>query len=153
MPCATFSAPWLIWAYRRMRILQLNFERGWRGGERQTLLSMREFRKAGHDVAMVARQDGALARAAKDEGLTVYEYKGATGLSLGLLKIGRKFDILHAQTANTITWLALLKPWLRRPIVFTRRTNFPIGKRYRKTVWKWRKVDRFVAISLAAAAE
>ena len=39
-----------------MRILQLNFERGWRGGERPTLLCMPEFRRAGHEVELLDRK-------------------------------------------------------------------------------------------------
>jgi glycosyltransferase involved in cell wall biosynthesis len=136
-----------------MRILQLNFERGWRGGERQTLLSMQEFRRAGHDVVLLARQSGELARSAQADGFTVHACANMLGLCWFLLSRGRRFDILHAQTANTMTWLALFKSWLRRPIVFTRRTAFGLGKRARKTAWKWRCADTLVAISEAAAAE
>lgn len=137
-----------------MRILQLNFERGWRGGERQTLLCMRQFRAAGHHAALVARRGEPLARAARDEGFEVYEATTPFSLCLALLRVGRGFDILHAQTANTLTWLALLKPLLRRPIVFTRRTAFAISQQKQdKTRWKWLRADLLVAISEAAAAE
>ncbi|NGM86438.1 glycosyltransferase family 4 protein [Parapusillimonas sp. SGNA-6] len=136
-----------------MRILQLNFERGWRGGERQTLLCMRELQVAGHQVALLARAGGELARRARKEGHEVHECRNVAALCLFLLKAGRRYDILHAQTANTITWLALLKPWLGRRVAFTRRTAFPVRKRVALTAWKWRQVDLFVAISQAAAAE
>src|SRR5690606_28458541 len=151
MPCATFSAPWLIWAYRRMNILQLNFERGWRGGERQTLLSMEQFRAAGHDVALLARRGGELARRAREAGFDVHEHGNVLGVAVFLLRKARHYDILHAQTANMLTWLALLKPYLSAPVVFTRRTAFPVPvKREARTAWKWRKVDAMVAISQAA---
>ncbi len=137
-----------------MKILQLNFEKGWRGGERQTLLCMRQFRQAGHQVELVARGGEALARAAQAEGFTVHGATGMAGLCGYLLRRGRRFDVLHAQTANTLTWLAVLKNIVRRPIVFTRRTAFNVPeKRLPRTLWKWRRVDRFVAISQAAAAE
>jgi glycosyltransferase involved in cell wall biosynthesis len=136
-----------------MRILQLNFERGWRGGERQTLLCMRELRAAGHQVALLARAGGELARRARSEGHEVHECANVAALCLFLIKAGRRYDVLHAQTANTITWLALLKPWLGRRIAFTRRTAFPLLKRVALTAWKWRRVDLFVAISRAAASE
>lgn len=137
-----------------MRILQLNFERGWRGGERQTLLSMRHFRAAGHHAALLARRGEPLARAARDEGFEVHDAGSALALCRKLLSVGRGYDILHAQTANTLTWLALLKPFLRRPIVFTRRTAFPVSDRKQdKTRWKWRRADLLAAISEAAAAE
>ena len=137
-----------------MRILQLNLERGWRGGERQVLLTLRELRRAGHEAALLARRGGELARRALAEGHTVYECSGAAALCAALLRHGRRFDILHAQTANTLSWLALLKGWLRRPVVFTRRTAFEKGGRSAaKTVWKWRQADALVAISQAAAAQ
>ncbi len=136
-----------------MRILQMNFERGWRGGERQTLLSMQQFRDAGHDVALLARRGGELARRAVAEGFAVHEPANVAGLCSFLLRHGRRYDILHAQTANMMTWLALLKPLLGRRIVFTRRTAFPVKRRERQTAWKWRSADVLVAISQAAASE
>lgn len=137
-----------------MRILQLNFERGWRGGERQTLLCMRQFRAAGHYVALLARRGEPLARAAHEDGFEVYEVSNPFSLCMTLLRVARGFDILHAQTANTLTWLALLKSLLRRPIVFTRRTAFAVSeKKQDKTRWKWRRADLLAAISEASAAE
>lgn len=137
-----------------MRILQLNFERGWRGGERQTLLTLKQFRAAGHYAALLARRGEPLARAARAEGFKVYEAGSAASLSLRLLTVARGFDVLHAQTANALTCLAMLKPLLRRPIAFTRRTAFPVtSQKQDKTIWKWHRVDLFAAISQAAAAE
>src|SRR5690606_14007472 len=137
-----------------MKILQLNFERGWRGGERQTLLGMEQFRRAGHQVALLARADGELARRAKAAGFTVYERPHVGGVCQLLLSQGRRFDIVHAQTANMVTWLALFRFWLGRRVVFTRRTAFPVPPaRQRCTLWKWERVDVLVAISQAAAAE
>lgn len=136
-----------------MRILQLNLERGWRGGERQVLLTLRELRRAGHETALLARRGAELARRALAEGHTVHECSGAAGLCAALLRHGRGFDILHAQTANTLNWLALFKGWLRRPVVFTRRTAFDKSGSAASTVWKWRRADALVAISQAAAAQ
>ncbi len=137
-----------------MKILQLNFERGWRGGERQTLLCMRQFRDAGHEARLLARKGSELAQRARREGFAVHEPASLFGVAAYLLRQGRGFDILHAQTANMLTWLAALKPWLGAKVVFTRRTAFPVpARRERRTLWKWRRVDALVAISRAAAAE
>lgn len=137
-----------------MRILQLNMERGWRGGERQTLLCMRQLRDHGHDVALLARKRGELAARAADEGFTVHGVSGPAGLCAFLLRHRHRFDILHAQTANTLTWLTLLKPRLGGRVIFTRRTAFSVpAKREQRTAWKWRHVDGLVAISQAAADE
>lgn len=136
-----------------MRILQLNFERGWRGGERQTLLTMQEVIRAGHEVELLARRGGELARRAAELDFVVHECDGVAGVCRFLFSRRRKFDVMHAQTANMMSWLAFLRPWLRTRIVFTRRTAFPLRKRESRNAWKWRQADVLVAISDAAAAE
>ncbi len=153
-----------------MRILQLNFERGWRGGERQTLLSLLHMQQAGHQVSLLARRDEELAKRAKEQGLSVVECASVGAALRYLLLHGRGFDIVHSQTASCMSWLAVLHVWLPKRVVFTRRTAFPIDRKRseqrsgrqqnspltskeRRTRWKWRKADRLVAISQAAAAE
>lgn len=136
-----------------MRILLLNFEKGWRGGERQTLLSMQEYRDAGHTVALLARSESELARVTRDEGFIVHEVGSIAGLYRCLWRQRAAFDVFHAQTANTMTCLAVIKPVLHGLTVFTRRTAFPVQRREAITAWKWRRADIFVAITQAAASE
>lgn len=135
-----------------MRILELNFERGWRGGERQTMYCMRQFRNAGHDVSLMARRGGKIAQMAAAEDFSVVEQDSALGQLGYLLKAGAGYDIIHAQTANTITWVALTRWRHRRPVVFSRRTDFKV-RHDAKTRFKWNRVNVFVAISESAAAE
>lgn len=134
-----------------MRILQLNLERGWRGGERQTLLTLRGLREAGHQAELLARAGGPLAQRAQAEGFVVHEQRGVFGMATWLLRHARRYDILHAQTAQALSPLALLRRCLRRPIVFTRRTAFGARSHPSRTYWKWARADAFVAISEAAA--
>lgn len=137
-----------------MKILQLNFEKGWRGGERQTLYCMRAFRAAGHDVEVLCRAGAPLAARALEEGFVVHAVSHVPAQIAYLIRAGRHYDIIHAQTANTITWAVVAKPIHRRPIVFSRRTSFNVKpKDTWKTAAKWRRVDCFVAISEMAAAE
>lgn len=136
-----------------MRILLLNYEKGWRGGERQTLMSLEQFAAAGHDVALLARSGSVLAQRARALGLQVFEADSALAVCQRLWRLRRRFDVFHAQTANMMTWLALLRPVLRGRIVFTRRTAFPVSRKQWLTAWKWRQAHRFVAISEAAGAE
>ncbi len=137
-----------------MRILLLNFERGWRGGERQTLFCLQQFRAQGHEVQLLARKGQPLEQAARQAGFVVHGLGSVVGMCAFLVARARRFDVLHAQTANTLTWLAVLKPLLKGKVVFTRRTAFPVSaSKAAKTLWKWRRVDGFAAISEAAAAE
>lgn len=135
-----------------MRILHLNLERGWRGGERQTLFTLAGLRAAGHDAVLLARTGSALAARARAAGVPVFECKGTPAMVRTLLANRRKFDVMHAQTAQAMSVLAALRPLLRAAIVFTRRTAFDAGTasvaRHR---WKWSRADALVAISAAAA--
>lgn len=134
-----------------MRILQINTERTWRGGERQTLLTALGMRDAGHDVELLAHGDGVLAARAAEQGLRVHCASNSSEFAFWLARQGCRYDIVHAQTAQAATWTVLTK-WLhRRPVVFTRRTNFPSGSKPWVTRMKWSRVDQMVAISEAAA--
>lgn len=138
-----------------MKILQINLEKGWRGGETQTLLCMEQFRQAGHHVELLARADEPLAERAAARGFTVHTAKEAYAIAPFIL-FGRakSFDIIHCQTANSLTWAALLKWRFRGKLVYTRRTAFPIkAKKENNTRKKWQKIDLFVGISKASLKE
>ena len=94
-----------------------------------------------------------LAERARQEGFTVHECRNVPAQLRFLAGAGR-YDIIHAQTANTVTWAVLTK-WLhRRPVAFSRRTSFVVKPNEEwKTGFKWRHVDLFVAISEMAASE
>ncbi|WP_315384139.1 glycosyltransferase [Microvirgula aerodenitrificans] len=132
-----------------MKILELDFERGWRGGERQTLLSSLAFRDAGHEVDLLCRDGEALATRAGAEGLTVHGCQRPLDIVRFLIRHGRNYDILHAQTGHALTWLAATRWAHRRPIVMSRRVAFALHGTF--TTWKYRQADAVVAISQACA--
>lgn len=147
-----------------MRVLLLNFEKGWRGGERQTLLTALGLQQHGFDVAVLARKEAPLAQRLKEAGIPVIEQSSSWRAIWFLLSAGRHYDVYHAQTSAALTWLASLKKCLKGKIVFTRRTAFPLAgnhaaitscsdKRLKRLRWKWLQADDFVAISQAAAAD
>lgn len=138
-----------------MRILQINMEKGWRGGESQTLLSMEQFRQAGHEVELLARANQELALRAKNDDFTVHTQKKAYQAAFFfLLGRARKYDIIHCQTANSLTWAALFKAFFKGKLVYTRRTAFPVKERREQaTKQKWQKADLFVANTLAGMLE
>ncbi len=139
-------------AHPLMRILQINTERGWRGGERQTLLTALNQRKLGHHVELLVHAQGELAKRAAEQGLSVHRVRSGASFGVWLAMHGRRYDILHAQTAKVVAWAVFSKPFHRRPIIFSRRTSFPVGSTKWATHWKWQNVDQLVAISEAAAA-
>ncbi|HLS43561.1 MAG TPA: glycosyltransferase family 4 protein [Paenalcaligenes sp.] len=131
-----------------MDILIVNLEKGWRGGERQTFSTAAHLHQSGHRVTLLVREGGPLHERAREAGITVAGVKANAGLAMYLLRHGRRFDIVHAQTAGSLSIISLLKNVCGYRVVFTRRTDFSSSS---NTQAKWNKVDAFVAVSDAAA--
>lgn len=134
-----------------LRILQINTERGWRGGERQTLLTAVGLRARGHEVELLLRTGSALATRARALGLVVHTASQGFAFGCWLALHGKRFDVLHAQTAQVVAWAVAAAALHGRPVVFSRRTSFALGASVWLTRLKWRKLDQMVAISEAAA--
>ena len=134
----------------RMRVLQVNTERGWRGGERQTLLTAIALRDLGCDVEILCRKDEPLAKHALNAGFVAHTVRESRGVWWWLCRHGHSYDVIHVQTANALTWAVLSKCVHRTPIVFTRRTSFDVTVSW-STGWKWKRTDRMAAISEDAA--
>ena len=120
-----------------MRVLLVDLETEWRGGQNQALLLMKGLRARGHEAELVAAQGSALGERAAGGGVRVhFVSRGFFRLPAaqkirGLLRGGR-FDLVHANEAHAVTavWLAI---WGRRaalkvPFVTSRRVGYPIGK-------------------------
>ena len=130
-----------------MNILELNFERTWRGGERQTLYNMIGFRNVGHNVVLLCRKGYPLEAKAVEEGFRVAAFKNIFGAILYLIFRGRKYKVFHAQTSHILTYCVFTKFFHRAKVVFTRRVDFvPRGS---MTKLKYRLTDTIVGISTA----
>ncbi len=128
-----------------IRLLEINTERTWRGGERQTLYHLESFLKAGVEVELLARKGTPLARRVSEFECRVHEAATAGAAFFFLASKGNTYDIIHAQTARAQSLAVLAKPFHHTPILYTRRVDFiPRGWFSR---WKYRKTDRIVAIS------
>src|SRR5206468_9653977 len=97
-----------------LRILHLDFHRGWGGQPSRILMGSRELARRGHEVAIAAPGEGALADRARREGLTVFGelrfLKPRRALSLardvsGVRRILRTWrpDIIHSHGSQD-TW-------------------------------------------------
>ncbi|MFN3739683.1 MAG: glycosyltransferase family 4 protein [Thermodesulfovibrionales bacterium] len=128
-----------------MKILEINTERTWRGGERQTLYTVEGLRDKGINVELLCLNNYPLYRRAIKKGGMVHGVKDNLRALLFLLKNGKNFDILHCQTAKAQTLAIISKPFHGRPVVYTRRVDFrPSGI---LTRLKYRFTDRVIAIS------
>jgi glycosyltransferase involved in cell wall biosynthesis len=130
-----------------MKILEINTEKTWRGGERQTYYNIQGMQQLGLELELLCRKRFPLSEKASDLKIPVHQVKGAVDAILFLIKNARRFDIIHTQTAKA-QFYAVLTKWIhRRPVVYTRRVDFVPKGRF--TLLKYRLTDKIVAISEA----
>ncbi len=128
-----------------MTIVELNFERSWRGGEQQTLYNIQGFLQKGFEVELVCRKGSALEKRALVENITVHSFNSILGVFFFLITKASRFAIMHAQGSKILTYCILSKPFHRSKIIFTRRVNFIQAGFFTKL--KYRLTDKIVAIS------
>jgi len=120
-----------------VKVLLVDLETEWRGGQNQALLLLKGLRDRGHEAELVAANSSALGERARAAGIAVHlTSRGffrvpAAQKIRSLLRSG-KFDLVHANEAHAVTavWLALwrLNETSRVPFVISRRVGYPIGK-------------------------
>ena len=137
-----------------LRILHLDSERSWRGGERQVLELMRRQRAMGDEPHLAAPAESALAARAAAEGIPVHPVamKGTwdVGSALAVAKLHRALRPhvahWHAARAHAIGALAaLLAPGPAR--VLSRRVAFPVRRSPGSRLLYALPIDAILAIS------
>ncbi len=128
-----------------MKILQINTEKTWRGGERQTLYTLRGLKKKGIHVELLCLKGYPLYIRALKEDIPVHGVIDNLRALMFLFKEGEKYDVLHCQTARAQTLAVLSKPFHSRPVVYTRRVDFKPSGLLSKL--KYRATDKVIAIS------
>ncbi len=130
-----------------MNILELNFERGWRGGERQTIYNTQGLIKEGINTHLLCRKGSALEEHASSLGLTVHSFSSKLGVLGFLLSKGKQYQVMHAQTSQILTYCVFTKFFHGASVVFTRRVNYK--QKGFLTRLKYRYTTKLVAISEA----
>ena len=140
-----------------MRVLHIDTERGWRGGERQTLWLATELARRGHVSWIAARPGEPLAERAHRVRLPVlpcaplFEADPRVALQLRALAKRERIDVVHAHTAHALTLGALATLGMGIPLVAARRVDFHL-RRNAGTRWKYGRADAVIAVSSAVAA-
>jgi glycosyltransferase involved in cell wall biosynthesis len=134
-----------------MRVLYVDLEREWRGGQSQALLTVVGLREHGHEVGLLAARDSPLANRASDAGITVHQVPrvGLRAWAAGAIRrlIGEKrFELVHLNEPHALTaaWLARAHQGL--PLLLSRRIGFPLQKNAVSKA-RYGAVGRFVANS------
>lgn len=142
-----------------MRIVHIDTEKGWRGGENQLFLLARGLADRGHENLVVAQPDSALAQRARDAGLEVAEIAMGGEWDLiarrRLRAAVRRFNahLVHAHTAHAhaLGLGAVARPGLPPFLVVSRRVDFPVGKTFFSRRKYLAPCARFIAISNGVA--
>ena len=134
-----------------MRILYVDLEQEWRGGQSQALLTVTGLRACGHDAHLLAVRDSPLARRGAAAGVPIHTVGGFArhaGSALLLCKLLRpqNFDVLHANEPHALTAAWLAGAHKKLPLLLSRRIGFPLRKNWVSQA-RYRRVDRFVANS------
>ena len=135
-----------------MRVLMINTEPGWRGGENQLLLLVTGLAGTVQTVT-ACRSGGELERRLLLGGAITSALHGSGGFGVrGVMKLrsllaGKQaFDLVHAHTshAHGLACWALIGS--RVPLLVTRRVDFTVG-RSGIGRWKYRRPERLIAVS------
>jgi len=127
-----------------MRIVHINLERSWRGGERQVLYLMEGLRGLGHESHLIARVNEGFVSRAMDRGFPVHVISKPY-LCRGRLLSG--FDVVHAHETRGLQVAAAWKVLNGRPLIFTRRVdNSPSRNPLTRLVYG--RIDRMGVISM-----
>jgi len=127
-------------------VLHINLARGWRGGEQQTWLLMKELASAGHRQGLCAHPDSPLAGAVKAlNDVTILPPGRCLRWPWGV----GKWSLVHAHEGRGVYLAWWLKKTGRLPYVITRRMQHPPKPRP-LTKAAYRDADALVGISSAA---
>lgn len=120
-----------------MRILHIDAGRSLRGGQWQALELARALERRGHRNVFLARAGSPMLEKAA-AGLEAHPLSPIT-----FKKYAISADLIHCHDARSHTWAALGGA---HPLVVSRRVAFPIRGSW-ASQWKYRRADRFVAVS------
>jgi L-malate glycosyltransferase len=139
-----------------LRVLHVDTERGWRGGERQALWLAREMDRRGYGSILAVRRGQPLSARAAEAGLTVVdcspfgEIDPRAAWRLRGVIGNYRIDVVHAHTAHAVAVAALAMLGTRVPLVISRRVDFPL-RTNAGTRWKYGRASVVIAISQAVA--
>jgi glycosyltransferase involved in cell wall biosynthesis len=142
----------------KLTVLHINTERGFRGGEIQTLHLIKGLNERGHQNVLAVQKNSPLIQQAKQASIVPIEInmRGEWDLvaAFQLRKLIKQHrpDILHAHTAHATSLALTARTGKNIATVFTRRVTLPIPRNpfARK---KYNSVDGIIAVSKSVKAQ
>ena len=141
---------------RNLRVVHVDTERGWRGGERQAFWLAERLMWKGHRSVMAVRPGEPLATKAEAAAIPIIplspfsEMDVMAALSLRRAIRHENADLVHAHTGHAVALAALATMGTRAKMVLTRRVSFPL-KRNPASLWKYARADAMIAVCRATA--
>ena len=131
-----------------MKILFVDLDNEWRGGQSQALLTMRGLRELGHTAELVSPVMSALSQRAKALGFTIHEtsQQSPRFTSVFLIKklLKSSYDLLHANEPHALTAAWLARSHAHVPLIVSRRVANKIAP-------NWIARSRYLAASKVIA--
>lgn len=143
-------------AARALRVVHVDTERGWRGGERQALWLAGGLVAAGHSSVVASRPGEPLFARAASRGLDTvacaprFEADPLAAMRLRRLLQRVDADVVHAHTAHAAGLAALAALGTRTRLVIARRVDFRL-RANAGTRWKYARAAAVIAVSGAVA--
>jgi len=136
----------------KLKILHINTERTWRGGEQQVFFLVEGLNKKGHENITLLRRDSIFSQRMKEAGFRTLEifpwgewdFYNAHFINKWLKK--ERIDVIHAHTAHGAALAVLATFGTKIPIVVARRVDFHLSKNPFSRL-KYRRARKIIAIS------
>lgn len=109
-----------------MRIAHINLAKGFRGGERQTVLLIKELALDGVEQILVCRDDSPMREMLAD--VQGVEFVGVNHFLLGHIGFDKKVDLIHAHESKGARWAWIENIIRKSRYIITRRVMFDIKK-------------------------
>jgi L-malate glycosyltransferase len=131
-----------------MRVLFVDLEREWRGGQSQALLFIQGLRDNGHEVKLLAAQNSPLSQRSARKGIPVHQVarfglRAWAARAMRRLIAEGRFNLVHLNEPHAVTSAWMAGAHAKLPLLFSRRIGFPL-----QTNWvsrrRYRAIDRFL---------
>ncbi|UCF39186.1 MAG: glycosyltransferase [Acidobacteriota bacterium] len=136
-----------------LRILYVDTETVWRGGQEQLFGLMEGLKRRGHDIWLASPEGSPLSEKACRVGVSTVPFRQRSEVSplaiIRLLQIVRKqnFDLLHLNTPRSVIAGGLVgKLKYVKGVLNSRRVNFPLRTRFSRLKYNW-LIDRILTVS------